>query len=339
MLIYDTRKKESGQRLVWLDWMKTFAMFLIIAGHCWVPYNEYINVFSVPCFFILSGFLTKHEDDNKLFWKKLIGNLLIPMVIIFFINNMLFSLSIEYIRGRFEYSFIWQKPLLSMIGMQGQNFLSGGLAGLWFVYTLVICKIILQFVSGKYSKYNLPILCILFLGISYLLYLNDVVLYNSIINTLLAMPLFYIGYLLRPLKERLNSISKKTALTILIISVCGVWLCGWYNDIVMMYKCLFGSSMVLFFIGAMCGTSLLYVLSIFLKSIQSKIINTIVFTISGGTLIILGFHSTIIQFVTYFLPISNYLLYILSFFILIFFVPIIIFLKKYFPIIYGKYRA
>lgn len=333
------RKKESGQRLVWLDWMKTLAIFLIIAGHCWVPYNEYIYVFSVPCFFILSGFLTKHEDDNKLFWKKLIGNLLIPMVIIFFINNMLFSLSIEYIRGRFENNFIWQKPLLSLMGMQGHDFPAGGLAGLWFVYTLAICKIILQFISDKYSKFSLPILCILFLGVAYLLHLKNIVVYNSIVNVLLAMPFFYIGYLFRPLKEHLNSISKKIALSILIISVCGIWLCGRYNDIVMMYKCSFGSSMVLCFIGAMCGTSLLYVLSIFLQFIQSKIINTIVSTISGGTLIILGFHSTIIQFVTYFLPISNYLLYILSFFILIFFVPIIIFLKKYFPIIYGKYRA
>ena len=58
-----------SQRIVWLDWMKTLAMFLIVAGHCSVPGNIFIYVFSVPCFFILSGFLCKKEKEVTVFWK------------------------------------------------------------------------------------------------------------------------------------------------------------------------------------------------------------------------------------------------------------------------------
>lgn len=34
--------EKQTSRLVWIDWMKTLAMYFIIAGHCWVPGNKYI---------------------------------------------------------------------------------------------------------------------------------------------------------------------------------------------------------------------------------------------------------------------------------------------------------
>lgn len=52
-----------GQRYIWLDWMKVIGMYLIICGHLWVPNYLQIYVFSVPAFYIISGFLHKNDDD------------------------------------------------------------------------------------------------------------------------------------------------------------------------------------------------------------------------------------------------------------------------------------
>ena len=182
----------QSSRLVWIDWMKTLAMYFIIAGHCWVPGNKYIYVFSVPCFFILSGFLSRREDDVKLFWTKLIWNLFIPMCL-YFSMNILVQFFVQIVKGTFDIKFLFQAPLLAAVGMQGQNFAAGGLKAMWFVYTLIICKILLQYVPVKNQNDCLAILSCVFLLAAWLLHLKELVFYNAIVDVLLAMPFFTIG--------------------------------------------------------------------------------------------------------------------------------------------------
>ncbi len=174
---------KSTPRLVWIDWMKTWAMYFIIAGHCWVPGNKFIYVFSVPCFFILSGFLSKREDDAEIFWKKLLWNLFIPMCLYFTITSVV-QFAVQIVKGTFKVSFLYQAPLLAAVGMQGQNYAAGGLKAMWFVYTLLICKILLQYVPTKGHKVSLSLLsCVLLFG-AYLLHLKEIVLYNAIVDVL-----------------------------------------------------------------------------------------------------------------------------------------------------------
>ena len=67
-----TIQSTAALRMNWIDWLKSNGMFLIVFGHTFPPYNKYIYAFSVPLFFIMSGFLTKQESDNNIFWKKII---------------------------------------------------------------------------------------------------------------------------------------------------------------------------------------------------------------------------------------------------------------------------
>lgn len=71
----------SKERLYWIDWMKAIGMYFIIAGHIFPVGNEYIYVFSVPLFFMMSGFLGHREDDVRVFWSKLWRNLILPCII------------------------------------------------------------------------------------------------------------------------------------------------------------------------------------------------------------------------------------------------------------------
>lgn len=134
----------KSKRLPWVDWMKVISIYFIIAGHCWVPYNKYIYVFSVPCFFIISGFLSHKEESGFVFVKKMYWNMIVPMILFTIINLLFYDLQM-FVNNQFEYDFLWKGPLLSLIGMQGQDHPAGGLKAMWFVYTLCICKTILQY--------------------------------------------------------------------------------------------------------------------------------------------------------------------------------------------------
>ena len=314
--------------------MKALAMYCIIAGHCGVPGNEYLYVFSVPCFFIISGFLTKREKDNHVFWRKIRDNLFVPMCILFLINIAYHFASL--IRNdSFSPSYLIQAPVLFLIGMQGRGFPAGGLGALWYVYTLIICRILFQFIPENKQKWVLLFINLSFLLGSWLLHLHGVVVYNAFVDVLLAMPFFTIGILLRPFRSNLCIISYPWAFLILLIGVCGVWICGTHNETVLLYSCGYGNNMFLCFLGSICGTSVIYALSRLLEHSPRGFARII----GGGTLIILGLHYPImVQIVSKMIPLTGAWLYVEAFVILLAFVPIIMFVKKSIPSLYGKSR-
>ena len=61
--------------------------------------------------------------------------------------------------------------------------------------------------------------------------------------------------------------------------------------------------------------------------------------LGGGTLIILALHFEIITLIQRILSISGLLLYVESLIVLLVCIPIILFTKKYTPVLYGKYRV
>lgn len=322
----------SKPRLVWIDWMKTLAMYFIIAGHCNVPGNKYIYVFSVPCFFVLSGFLTKKESDNKLFWKKIRWNLVVPMILLLLIH-MAYVSALKLLGGKFEINYIWHRLLNSAIGNQGQD-CGGGLGVLWFVYTLVLCKIIIQFIPASIEKIVLCLLSVLMLIGCIVLNNKGIVVYNSIVDVLLAMPFITIGYLARPLKEKITLLKKERMPILLIFGGLGVWLCGTYNDIVYLYCCSYGSSILLCLIGSICGTVLIYAFSRLFEMYLVDFVNIV----GGGTLIILGLHGIVMSIISKIVYIPGTLLYGKALLILLLLVPVILFIKKHLSLLYGKQR-
>lgn len=314
--------------------MKTLAMFFIIAGHCWAPGNKYIYVFSVPCFFILAGFLSKWEKDVQVFWKKLYWNLFVPMCLFFFFNTAV-QFVIQIVKGSFEFKFLYQAPLLAAVGMQGQSFAAGGLGVMWFVYTLILCKILLQCIPAKNQKVTLVVLSCFFLIVTLFFYSKGIVLYNSFVDVLLAMPFFTIGYFMKPMKDSLSSLPLKWMPLLFIFGIIGVWTCGLYNDIVMLYRCSYGSNLLLCLVGALCGTLSVYSISRMVERYLSDYARVL----GGGTLVILGFHSVIIQILNQLISIQGFWLYLESLLILVFFIPVIIFTKEHLPVLYGKMKT
>lgn len=299
-----------------------------------MPGNKYIYVFSVPCFFMISGFLARKEDSLQMFWRKIWWNLVVPMCLMFLLNTVV-QFAIQIFKGTFDVNFLWQAPLLALIGMQGQEFAAGGLKALWFVYSLIVCKIIFQFIPQKGEKITLLFVSVFCLFGAWILHIHGIVIRNAIVDVLLAMPFFAIGYLLRPYKNKLDGCSSPMSLLFLIVGIAGVWLCGTYNDIVMIYRCQFGSNLLLCLVGAICGTTAVFALSSLLKPYLASTVGVL----GGGTLLILGLHFLIIQIIQQFLSISGMWLYVESFLILVSFLPVILFVKRFMPVLYGLYRV
>ena len=327
-------KGNSTSRIAWLDWMKTIAMFLIIAGHNSVPGGKYLYVFSVPCFFIISGFLSKRELNNSTFWIKLWWNLTLPLIL-YTCFIMLYHFIGAYFGGRFEWKFLYESPFLAMCGFQGLGHPSGGLLRMWFVYTLIICKIILQYTPKSHEKILLLVLNLFFLIGCIFLIQNDYYEANAIVNVLLAMPFFTIGYFFKTFKEKLNHMSLYSLLVLGTVSLIITGLCGYFNDPVMLYRCSYGSNLLLCILGGVFGTVIVFVLSFLSKSYLSYFVRVV----GGGTLVILAFHYEILKVVNRFLNINGLWRYLEALIILLAFFPIIMFIKNNLPVLYGKYRA
>lgn len=332
--IDNPRPLEASSRLNWLDWMKAIGIVLIAYGHFFSLYDRYVYVFSVPLFFVISGFLSRRETDYRLFWKKLWYNLVVPLLLICAINYL-----IGAIKGLLsENTPLPVNPLLfagkMLIGLHE------AVGGLWFVYTLIILKIILQFTHRAYMH------LLWFVAFSVLAYVHnhyDIDLFGlhpsrlvwSITDTFVSYPFFILGYALRNWKDKISGYKpNKYTFCWIALSLLLVFLCGHHHEYVFLVVCGYGDNFLLFLIGGMAGSAFIYFLSKLLDNLRGRFI----IDISLGTILILGFHGHFIKAFRSVFPATSALDLVWSVCIVLLFVPIIRFCQSYFPIIMGKYR-
>ena len=73
-----------------IDFIRGFAMILVLLHHCFIPFGGAILLFHMPLFFILSGYTdvlcSKKNDSFKNYFKKRFKRLIIPYLEFEFIN-------------------------------------------------------------------------------------------------------------------------------------------------------------------------------------------------------------------------------------------------------------
>ena len=322
--------KERGNRLDWIDWMKAIGIYLVVLGHFYSYGEKFIYVFHIPLFFVISGFLNKKETDVQVFWRKLWYNLVIPMLLMA-VANFAYHCILQFFKGVFS-------PVDAYWFVRNLSFgMVAGLDTLWFVYTLILLKIIYQFChSNKYFY----LLTTVMLALAYVYNNNDLSMCpffikesSAIVNICLAYPFFAFGVLMRNYKEVLKAMNNKAALsTMLACGLLFVFLCSTYNGYVGLFGCNYGGNLFLFLIGAVAGTVMVWALSKLLGCAPKTI--TI---ISRGTIIILGFHKILIDLArTFFTPSVCDIVFAML--ILLLFIPLVIAIEYYFPLMAGKYR-
>lgn len=249
-------------RLEWIDWMKAIGIFLIVYGHLFSIGHWYVYTFSVPLFFAISGFLCKRESDKAVFWRKLWYNLVVPMLLISLICQGIFL--IYALRDNtFEWGTLWQWPLKVAVGMNG-----GGVGTLWFVYTLIVLKIFLQFVPrGRVVQAALFITFPL-MAVAINHYHPEVAKKSiALLNVCVAYPCFMLGFWARRWKELLSRPgSTRQWCAVALISTAVLLVTTKLNHGVWMYICGYGENFLLFLIGGTAGTALIFSLAKLLRA-------------------------------------------------------------------------
>lgn len=326
----------EGQRKIWIDWAKTLSIFAIVWGHCFPEgLCGFIYAFNVPVFFIISGYLCHREASFGKCFDKTLHNLIIPYFILAAIK-----VAGPVIKHIGDGEWIWSVAAV-LGGFHSLND-APGCSNLWFVYSLVIVKLLFQVSSGK-RDIALAMAC-----------LAGAVVYNDILhlewrwavsNCLLAYPFFIIGNSLRDkdILQRLVTSARQyrygaALAAALLIAV--TYIVGTQNGQAKLYMGQYANNIVLFAIGALTGSMAVFVLSALLDGVRLKITRVI----SSGTIVILVFHRELLHPLlkeigktdTSSLLTVNTLVFVSAVIVVMAFYPIILLVKRFIPIVLGR---
>lgn len=309
-------------RIVWVDYYKAIAIFLIVLGHAVLNCSDLVDflfLFHVPAFFFISGYLEKTDKcKSKDYVLKVVFSLVVP----YYVWNLLFLL--------FHLPFSFHNLLLMLCGVTRWNGAS------WFLIVLVIIKMnALLYKNKRYVLGAMMTLVLFALNLygRHLPYLIDV--------SFLFLPFFFAGMYGKSLIHKLLlMIEDKKILTISLaaISLCLLVLFFQYSPIVHTHTIIdFSSQFYLFWISGFIGIfSLLWFAYIFCNSPNKSVV-----VISTGTMFVMCSHYEVVK------PLTGYLSYnygdlVALFFVLLYFfiqclcVP---FVLKWIPVLAGRKKC
>ena len=318
--------KDTG-RLVWVDWMKTFAILSIVWGHFFSAGHIYLYVFSVQVFCVISGFLYKKSDSWKTCIRKCFWQLLVPTVIMSVMMHL--EASLRSMAQGVPYDLSW--PWFFKWLLLGHRWCMGPC---WYFYSLIVMRLIMQLLPEKKWVY-----AVLFVALSAgAIYLHAIGFEasNANINVLVCMPFFLIGVFLKPLKTVFSGLHNRLLeAVLLLVAVALVVLCAEYNGYVWMYLNGFGHNYALYILGGMAGTLMLYVVSLWLSRLPYR---NMPLTLSKGSILVIGLHIVIVRRLTE-LPgrlwVEDLLAAVL---IVLCFIPLIRLAEMFFPLILGRHK-
>lgn len=319
--------KKKDNRIVWLDWMKVWAILAIIWGHFFSEGHVFLYVFSVQVFCVISGFLYKKSLDWKHCILKCFWGLFVPTVIMSVIMQLEAYLRCLALGEVYEVSWLWFIKWLLL----GHRWCMGPC---WYFYSLIVMRLIMQVLPERKWVYALLFVA-LSAGAIYLRY-TGIEISNANTNVLVCMPFFLIGVFLKPLINPFTNLHNYfMEVVLLVLAVVLVILCGHYNGYVWMYLCEYGKNYALYIIGGLAGTAMLYVVSLWLCRLPYR---NIIMTLSKGSIVIIGLHIVIVRRLAE-LPNRMWIEdLIFSILILLVFVPLIWIIERFAPVLLGRYK-
>lgn len=338
-----SNKVEAIGRKNWIDWMKAIGITAVVWGHFFPEgMSGFIYAFNVPLFFVVSGYLTRQDRGFKESAGKVAVGLAIPYILLALIKVA--GYAIKHIA---DGKALWALLFL-LVGVHDYNGISG-CNNLWFVYTLILIKLLFPPIRRCPTVIVLLAICCLIGGRAYSDL--DVGVAWAVPDVLLAFPFFALGYMLRhygsgikALLHRLveNPRRRNTVLCVATVALAAItYVLGTLNGEAHMFSAHYGSSIVLFTIAALTGTAMVFTLSMLLDGIHWSGLRAI----SSGTIVILTFHRELIHPLSklighsgFGLAAQNAVIFVSSVAIVIVFIPVILLLERYAPILLGKRR-
>lgn len=317
------------QRINWIDWAKSLCIFLMVCGHSHATayVHDFLYLFHMPVFFIISGLLYKPKKI-----KYLCTSLLVPVIIWNLINYPWYYYRL--IKEQIDLSFnsLFLQPFL---GLFIHDFEIGiPVCGVfWFVMVIFILRVFQQTISDfKPLQYASIIICVL------IAYFSNETPQKGVLflfqRAAIAYPFYYLGIYLKNHPKLLNCINDyKRPLSFVTLGILIIFplIAGSFD----LYSCQLNIFPSYYIIGII-GFIFIY---LFTNFISSRI-GTPIFirNISNGTLVILGLHTLVLFTLSKLsnhtdFPMRGELFSILTMMIL--YLPTVYIIKKI-PILIGK---
>lgn len=336
------------KNFLWVDYTKFIAIYFMIVGHLLDKGSHFYNLmylFHMPLFFILSGYLynqkSKMENYLKIFWGLLIPYLLyqflflpIRIIDLYFMEGAnIINSFFACLKGIFQAATISNPTYIIVCGP------------CWFIMVMMQLRFIFNFVGIN----NKSIVTLIFLSIIISKYLicKNILLICCLNCTLIAIPYFSLGLLLR--FNNINYEKFNSKIFVFLFTITGVFFLNLllkYNGLIKISRPLehtsLHPSLLVMYLGGIIGSYMLILFSCLKKRYLGFID-----CISKNTLFII-FAQEVCIFILKLLKFSQYIdninITLLKFlficclgFIILFICYIFIkFFEKYFPIILGK---
>lgn len=341
-------------RVLWADYAKFIAIYFVVLGHSDLPcgnFRNFIYLFHLPLFFLISGYF-----DNSLkytFKSFLIRNLKLLIVPYICFNILCIP---------FSWTSVYMHPELypGIDSMEGYllNPLCGIILGddrvtsfsylpcgpLWFLIALFIMKFCFYHLCKLEGivKYRLLYWCILIVLFPILfMYIGKRMTIYSLDSTLLAIPFYIIGYLMKKISfPPIQFDSKFIELILSVGIIFYILLVGLDNGYVDINGGVYGYSLIMFYLNGVLASYLVLLLC-------TKLTKTIKLFqyIGANTIIILGVHLITIRMCKFFMvyvfdvPVESLTVFhsiAISIFALISCYPFIVWINKFTPWMIGK---
>ena len=276
----------KNERIIWIDWAKTILIALVCIGHFSPPEMQKLLIwgFHMPAFFFISGYLYKRHKA----WQTVMS-FAIPVA---FYSLIVFCVHIikDIVRkGYWDYMLDFGHPWYRIFGQFFLRFHNNPygeipVIGIWFVIALMVCRLL----SGDIKKFSFVIryrfvtltFLLIWLTIEPIIWDNFPVKDFKFYLGIYALPFFMIGYVVKDLNIRMDSFHP----LLILVMACIYSAITLSHQRIDMLNYQYGTTYLLFFFSALCGSFVLY--WICTKLPRFKIIE--VFSI--GTLFILLLH-------------------------------------------------
>jgi len=315
----------SSNHFAWLDWMKVLALFSVIWGHFFSLGYQYHYVFNLQAFCVVSGFLYHQAPDWRSCLEKNIRQLLVPTVALSLLMQLEAVVRCWLMGTTYAVSWPWYFEYL----LVGHRWCMGPC---WFFYTLFIIRLFMQLMPRKW--WLSVVLIIASAAGAIAINYQGMEFSNAWVNVLVCLPPFLIGQLLQPLKPWLANFRHTLwEIVLFVVAVALVWLCARYNGEVWMYLCGYGNNFILFLVGTLAGTTMLYVLSLWLSRLHGI---SVIKMLARGSILVVGLHIIVVRRLT---ELPNRLWqedFLFSLLILMSFYPLVLLSQRYFPWLMGQ---
>lgn len=244
----NSKNTQKNQEIKYINVAKTIGIILISISHSAPPLiiNQFIFLFHVPLFFFIAGYLYKNTYSVKPweFLKEKLKRLYLPFIkyelLFLFFHNIFFKLNF------YDNKLIWKfyEETITQHLYTSEEFISKATrilsfreteqlpGSLWFLLSLFVTAMFfctISYIINKYIKTDKKQEQIRFVIILTIFIIGNILIFYNIklprrINvSLIALAIFYLGYLYQRLENKINIIKSRYAFFALAALLIAVW--------------------------------------------------------------------------------------------------------------------